>query len=155
MSFNEDREAFLQDLEEKKRLDEAARIAALNKLQQQGLGQQLVSKESQKDGLSLNKRRFGPYNLTTILDTAHDSESGERRGQVVNEVHFKGGEHSDSDIKKIADELKEPGKPADYERFNKIIRALKPTEDESVVQSKTNISTNRPLWYNEEDDKIK
>jgi len=150
MPINEDREAFLEELKEKKQLDEQARIAALQKLQEQGLGQKLVSKESQQDGRSLNVRRYGPYDLTTSLDTAHDPETNQKRGSIINDVEFRGGEHSESDMKKIAEEMREPGKPVEYDKWRGILKSLKP-KTSSYVTSDQRSTKNQPLWYDEKE----
>jgi hypothetical protein len=152
MPINEDREAFLEELKEKKQLDEQARIAALKKLQEQGLGQQLVNNH---DGLSLNKRRYGPYDIQTTLDQSVGDDH-DKVGQIINEVTFRGGEHSEPDMKKVAQEMQEIGKPVNYEEWRNILKGLKPNET-SYLESKTSQRTaypsvhGKPLWYDEKD----
>lgn len=112
------------------------------------------------DGQSFQKRRFGPYQLDTILDTSNtiDGKQETKLGNLINTVYFKGGEHSDKDIKKIAEEIKPLGKPPEYDKWDRIIKSLKPYDDNSVsagvdVLRKMKQSTNNPapsLWDEEE-----
>ena len=139
-------------MKKKKQLDERARVAALKKLQEQGLGQQLVNNH---DGLSINNRRYGPYDIQTMLDQSVGDDH-EKLGQIINEVTFRGGEHSESDMKKVAQEMQEIGKPVNYEEWRNILKGLKPNET-SYFDSKTVLKSaypsvhGKPLWYDEKE----
>jgi hypothetical protein len=160
-NFNElnemDREEYLKQLEQQqfdKQIDEKARLASLQKLRDQGLGQQF--KGGYENAPSLNTRRYGPYELDTILDQSHtiDKNNEHKSGELINVVKFLGGQHSPEDAKKIADELKMPGKKADYENISKSLFKLKDDDDSFVgVQGKIMEASNRPelgpLWYEE------
>lgn len=113
-----------------------------------------------REGRSFQVRRFGPYQLDTVLDSTNyiDGKTETKMGDLSNEVFFKGGEHSDKDIRKIAEELRPIGKPPEYDKWAQVIKSLKPYDDNrvsSVMSNKSAIkqSTNNPappLWYEEE-----
>jgi len=159
--FNElDREEYLKQLDEQnfqKELDEKARLASLQKLSDQGLGQQF--KGGYENAPSLNKRRFGPYELTTILDQeiSKDKNNERKRGQLNNEIAFLGGEHSPSDMRKIAEEMKVPGQPVDYEGWNNKLKTMQPDTKENpnvYLDSKERTEESsgleaKPMWYEE------
>lgn len=160
-NFNEfDREEYLKQLEQEqfqKELDEKARLASLQKLSDQGLGQQF--KGGYENAPSLNKRKYGPYELTTSLDQENSLDKNDERkqGQLINEIKFLGGEHSPSDIRKIAKEMQIPGRPVDYEGWNKKLKNMQPyTEDGSdqyldvtnKIEEAHGIEA-KPMWYEE------
>ncbi len=160
-NFNEfDREEYLKELDQQnfeKQLDEKARLASLQKLSDQGLGQQF--KGGYENAPSLNKRKYGPYELTTILDQENVLDKGDekKQGQLINEIKFLGGEHSPSDMRKIAEEMKVPGQATDYEGWNKKLKEMQPDTQENpnvYFDSKEKIKQSNgvpasPLWYEE------
>lgn len=160
-NFNEfDREEYLKQLDEQnfeKQLDEKARLASLQKLSDQGLGQQF--KGGYENAPSLNKRKYGPYELTTILDQENslDKNNEKKQGQLINEIRFLGGQHSPSDMRKIAEEMKVPGQATDYEGWNKKLKEMQPDTQENpnvYFDSKEKIKQSNgvpasPLWYEE------
>lgn len=160
-NFNQfDREEYLKQLDQQnfeKQLDEKARLASLQKLSDQGLGQQF--KGGYENAPSLNKRKYGPYELTTILDQENTLDKGneKKQGQLINEIKFLGGEHSPSDMRKIAEEMRIPGQATDYEGWNKKLKAMQPDTQEQpnvYLDSKEKIKESSgapasPLWYEE------
>ena len=127
------------------------------------LGQQF--KGAYENAPSLNVRRFGPYELKTLLqpnrekDSQHDMASD----KLINEVRYLGGGHSEADMRKIAKELKDVNKPADYDYWKKTLGALNENDaNNSVIQGRTRLSEAsgenaqaKPLWSDEDEDKNK
>ncbi len=163
-NFNElnemDREEYLKQLEQQqfdKQIDEKARLASLQKLRDQGLGQEF--KGGYENAPSLNTRRYGPYELQTMLDQEHslDKNKERKRANLINEVRFLGGEHSLSDMRKIAEEMRTPGQPVDYEGWNKRLKDMQPDTKErpnSYIASSERVKESEgdetgPLWYEE------
>lgn len=157
-NFNQfDREEYLKQLDQQnfeKQLDEKARLASLQKLSDQGLGQQ--SGGGYEGAPSLNKRKYGPYELTTLLEQSHSLNGDEEKklGKVINSVQFLGGEHSLADAKKIAEELKWPGEKVDYDNITKRLLNLKPNEYsmhnlQNNLMEKSGGPALPPMWYKE------
>jgi hypothetical protein len=137
-----------------------AKYAALAQIaEDEKLGQQL--KGGYKDAPSLNVRRFGPYELRTLLEPLRDKDSQHDMAmdKLINEVRYLGGEHSEADKRKIAEELKDINKPTDYDYWSKTLGALK--QGDSALQGISRLSETtgpaptRPLWYDEDEDKLK
>jgi hypothetical protein len=157
--FNElneqDREEYLKQLDQQqfdKQVDEKARLDSLQKLKDQGLGQQFEG----HGGNSFNTRRYGPYQLNTMLEQSNSfyNNNENKLGKIINTVRFLGGQHSPEDAKKIAEELKWPGEKVDYENIGKRLSNLKENQHalfnlQDRVMESSNGPELGPMWYEE------
>lgn len=143
-------------------IDNAAKAEALQKLQNPKFEQVLGQPGT---GQTLTRRTYGPYQLETALDSSNerDNNSDQKRSNLLQGIKYLGGEHSEKDARKIAEEMQEIGKPVDYAKWSKILKGLSPQtraegEDEYITGSTRATQaaggkSAKPLWYDDEEEK--
>jgi DNA topoisomerase IB len=120
-----------------------AKLTALQKLQNQQPIDSMVDKRSY-GGTTLNKRQFGPYELTTSLQTDTSPGDKQKFAKLLNAIKLKGNQHSEKDAELLAKELKSIDTPINPEIIKEIMNL---DQDSEYIQSVSRESLNKPLWY--------
>ena len=119
-----------------------ARLIALQRLQNQPTVDSMVDKRNY-GGTTLNKREFGPYELTTALQADTSPDDKQKFAKLINAIKFKGDQHSQKDAELLAKELKPVNEPINPEMIKQIMDLNK---DSEYVQSTSREGLNKPLW---------
>lgn len=160
--MDEARQRGLSDIEQQQDLfnsknqpssvEDVAKAEALQKMTA-SKNENLISDRIGNSGLNLTKRTYGPYELYNKIEAMNDPsmKDNQKQTRLTHELRYLGGDHSEKDIRKIAEELKDIGKPADYKHWDQVLRQLKPYkedgEQDSYIKTINRSSAGEaPLW---------